>query len=1021
MNQKVGIDVAATADTSQVEQAINALGQKIAQANRVQYSPVSAKSIEDVKKLNASLGEVLKTQAGLRKRLADTQQDKVPFADWDWQRLYPHAASRGVAMQSTFERVVGPGRFTAQQQVEQPTGGASQPPAGPSGGHAPGMGTRIAQAGLSAAGPAGGVAANALGTGMTAGFGAGLVGLVGGLAALGVGKLVGAVAEKVGEAEQLNVDYDTLKRSLGDVGVEFKTLKTVLQGAANQAGITFGEAGKLGTQFSKLSNLSSEQFKTLGDELDTGVGLSRSFGLDPSAGVGALGQMRGMGITTNTQESRRFALLLGETIGKSGAFAKAEEVFDAIGGYATSQTRNSMGVANVAGYAGMYSAMAGSGIPGMDPAGAAGMLNKINSVLASGGAKGEASQFFTGIVGHRMGLDPFQTQVLREGGAFATNSEAFGADSAYRRYMGTTGPKGGTTFLQGSLDELRNQYQDPRRLAEATSNHLGIGVRQAMALLSLKPNEMGEMQGYAGDLTKMSSKGIGNLSKALYGSSQERDALKADFLGRTGADAISAEDAASLRGAGTDKELKSALATIAAKYDQERTTGSDIRDSKNALDNIKTDIASKLVPLNQAMRDGILFMAGGGKKSRLDVMKDIEDVESTGRKQGIDAEYQTKLKAAGSARMGARAAVNELAEKNRKAVLSGEMTVEEHQRQMAPLLKRERDAVEADAKAREWHTEALEAERKLREKNIENLEKSDAAERAATAPPVSVGGNETSAESARLRRHGRAPAGTPAAAESGYDPLSNNGARVTSGFGPRVHPVHGGVRNHQGIDFGAKEGTAINATADGEVVRSEMSKGGYGNVIEIQHADGSVTRYAHNKSNDVNVGQKVKAGAPIGRVGSTGLSTGPHLHYEVRKNGKAIDPNIAFEAGEHRRPIGDTPTAPVKGVPPVDVAKDGEKAAPPTVGAPRRDTEAVDRSRGFAADLPPRSAELKREGTPAGELGLPATGGGGAAGGGSTTHEVVVRLIDDKTEKPKTEQPVKIPIKVGPASAAPGA
>ena len=113
MNQKVGINVSATADTSQVEQAINALGQKIAQANRVQYSPVSQKSIDDVKRLNAALSEVLKTQAGLRQRLKATGQESSPFTDWDWSRMYPHSASRGVAMQSTFERVVGPGRFSA--------------------------------------------------------------------------------------------------------------------------------------------------------------------------------------------------------------------------------------------------------------------------------------------------------------------------------------------------------------------------------------------------------------------------------------------------------------------------------------------------------------------------------------------------------------------------------------------------------------------------------------------------------------------------------------------------------------------------------------------------------------------------------------------------------------------------------------------------------------------------------------------------------------------------------------------
>lgn len=934
MNQKVGITVAATADTSQVVQAVNALGQKIAQANRVQFTPVSQKSIDDVKKLNAALNEVLRTQTGLRQRLKATGQESTPFTSWDWQRMYPHAASRGVAMQSTFDRVVGPGQFNASPQ---------QPGGGRQGGGWSGAAAGVAQAGLRGAGPVGGVAAGALGTGMSAGFGAGLMGLVGGIAALGVGKLVGAIAEKVGQAEQNNVDYDRLKRMIGDVGVSFGALKTVVQGSADQMRITYAEAGKLGTQFVRLSNLTGEQYKTLGGEIETGVGLSRSFGLDPSIGVGALGQMRGMGITTNTQESRRFALLLGETIGKSGAFAKAEEVFEAIGGYATSQTRNSMGAANVAGYAGMYSSMVGSGIPGMDPAGAAGLLSRINATLASGGAKGEASQFFTGIVGHRMGLDPIQTQILREGGAFATNDEAFGPGSAAARF-GMAGPGGSKTFLQGSMDELRSQYGGNKgQLAQATANHLGIGMRQAMALLSLNPNEMGEMQAYAGDLTKMSGKGIGNLSKALYGKPGEREALRSEFLGRTGADAISAEDRRSLQGASTDEELKKALASMAAKYDQERTTGSDIRDSKNALDNIKVSLADKMVPLMTDIRLGIMHIAGGGKRSPKQIMEEVMRLEAGDRVAGIKGSFAGSMRDAASAPGSIRAereAVLDDLRKNYNTMSDGERATK--QKRVQELTDQ---LFAAEEKARKDVIRLKEEEAKaLKDANAE-LEKSVQEMRAQGVSIKTSSGAVVSTAGAGRGHVNPDAVGGSGGGGKGYDPLSTSGggARVTSGFGMRVHPISGRMKHHNGIDFGAKAGTPISATADGEVVRSEMSRGGYGNVIEVQHADGSVTRYAHNKSNGVKVGQKVKAGDVIGEVGSTGNSTGNHLHYELLKDGKATDPNAAFKSGEHRRPIGSTP---------------------------------------------------------AGELGSSGAGAGRGFDYNVTADDITVRIVDDKTGKP---------------------
>ena len=112
---------------------------------------------------------------------------------------------------------------------------------------------------------------------------------------------------------------------------------------------------------------------------------------------------------------------------------------------------------------------------------------------------------------------------------------------------------------------------------------------------------------------------------------------------------------------------------------------------------------------------------------------------------------------------------------------------------------------------------------------------------------------------------------------------------VTSRFGWRNSPFGGGSDYHPGIDIANDSGTRIVATADGEVVQSEWY-GGYGNMVQIAHANGITTIYGHNSKNIVHAGQVVKKGQVIAYMGSTGYSTGPHVHYEVRVNGTAINP-----------------------------------------------------------------------------------------------------------------------------------
>jgi murein DD-endopeptidase MepM/ murein hydrolase activator NlpD len=118
---------------------------------------------------------------------------------------------------------------------------------------------------------------------------------------------------------------------------------------------------------------------------------------------------------------------------------------------------------------------------------------------------------------------------------------------------------------------------------------------------------------------------------------------------------------------------------------------------------------------------------------------------------------------------------------------------------------------------------------------------------------------------------------------------------MSSGFGYRSDPFTGAGAMHNGLDFKGPIGTPILAAADGRITHAG-SQGGYGNTIEITHANGLVTRYAHLSGFNVKLGQKVARGAQIARMGSTGRSTGSHLHFEVRLNGQAINPRKFLEA-----------------------------------------------------------------------------------------------------------------------------
>lgn len=165
----------------------------------------------------------------------------------------------------------------------------------------------------------------------------------------------------------------------------------------------------------------------------------------------------------------------------------------------------------------------------------------------------------------------------------------------------------------------------------------------------------------------------------------------------------------------------------------------------------------------------------------------------------------------------------------------------------------------------------------------------------ASAPAANGGGSKPAsrpkASPAPRRPDSKKPA-PPKPATGGKSPYiwPIDGGTLTSGFGPR------GRRVHKGIDIAADIGTPIKAVADGKVIYSDNKQRGYGNLVILQHGNDAVTVYAHNRRNLVDEGDTVRQGAVIAELGNTGRSTGPHLHFELRLESKAVDPLVHLPA-----------------------------------------------------------------------------------------------------------------------------
>lgn len=630
-----------------VNDQIRILASQVGQANNQKFEPINVKSKEDLDAFIKQMQKLLKIQTELKQNMGKTGQGNANPLMADWKKLYGDQAERIKKMQSMlqflgveFDDNPKPKPPRAPNPPAIPPG---SPPANPPGGGGinwkngwGAQGVNVMQSGLRAFGPVGGVMSGALGSGLSGGAGAGLMGLVGGLAALGVGKIIGAIADKVGQAQDNAIGLDKLYRQVGGVA-SYAVLKRSIGGAgglADSLGMKTADAIAMASSYSR-ANLRPGDNPMTG--LLTAGGMARTFGMDPNSVAGNMARMRGANIGRSDQDTRRMGALIGEAIGRSGAFGQANEAMEAITNYATTAARQSLTGPNIAGYGGALAGLMTTGLPGMDVQGAASLLNRVNGSLTRGGNMGEASQAFTARMGMSAGLNPYQLRSFQETGMFGTLSSAFGANTPYGRAFGA-GPQGNTTMFDMVKRQMARQYgPGTPEYYMALANHMGTGVNEAMTLsntsmaqltgadtrakrlgLNVSPQLMAQM-----GIIEGGGAGLGNMAKEYLGRKDLNDGERSRLLG-----AYKGNDA---------EKLKDVMSELVSAHGGTQTEGSQIRDNVAKLDNTFIRFADRALPSLDMMRMALVKMAGGGDEASL--RQDYMDREKSQGKRRIDMRF----------------------------------------------------------------------------------------------------------------------------------------------------------------------------------------------------------------------------------------------------------------------------------------------------------------------------------------------------------------------------------------------
>ncbi|EMR0569710.1 lytic transglycosylase [Enterobacter roggenkampii] len=633
-----------------VNDQIRVLASQVGQANKQKFEPINLRSKDDLNAFIKQMQKLLSIQTELKQTMGKTGQGATNPLMADWSKMYTDQAVRIKKMQSMLQ-------FLGVEFNDQPAPKPKPPaptPSNPSpaphrrpqNNNQPPAWQNHLSTMLRNAGPVGGTISGAMNAGLSGGAGAGLMGLVGGIAALGVGKIIGAVADKIGQAQDNVIGLDKLYRQVGGI-VSFSSLQRGVMSTANRLGMTNGDAIALASTYSRAANIQPGQ--NLGTGMLVSGGLARSYGLDPNSVAGTIGQLSASRVVNNDQQLRRMGLLMGEAIGKSGAFAQAGEAMQAISDFATQQARMSLTAPNVPGYAGAMAGLMSSGIPGMDLLGSTNLLGRVNANLQRGGAMGDPSRAFMARMALRNGINnPMALEVLQSGGAFGTISSTLGPDSLYGQRFGGS-YHGDQTLLDMTRQGIHRAYGYGPDSVVALSRHLGVGINDALAIDQMSSADMSGVSDRLRRL-KINPDSVNATSYAALGQIQSGKGLEVmgnEYLKRG---ALDAGERQRLTDAlkGTDPEkLKEVLTQVAATHGPAKTEGSEIRDNVAKLNNQFEDYARRALPALDVMRMALVKMTGGSEDSlRRDYEKGmrLDTQQQARRKYGwrLDA-YQQEM------------------------------------------------------------------------------------------------------------------------------------------------------------------------------------------------------------------------------------------------------------------------------------------------------------------------------------------------------------------------------------------
>ncbi|HUN52317.1 MAG TPA: hypothetical protein VMU42_14425, partial [Candidatus Sulfotelmatobacter sp.] len=252
------------------------------------------------------------------------------------------------------------------------------------------------------------------------GFAGGFAGSVAGsVAVMAAQKAWGMMKGYVGAVADEAKAIDSLQRRTGDLGGSFTGLMQQVHKASDGLGVTYAEASKLGNALAKVSG----GFQ--GGDLRSAIGFARATGMDLGRSVDFFGTMRRVGdIGSGESEMKRFAYLIGQAVTASGYSGQVEEITKAVAAYATTSARFGLSSPNFGGYLGALTGLTRTGIPGLDPEGAAAMLSRADATIRAGGAGRWSQAFLMQALGGRIG-DPYAARAIWQQGIFGSSAGAF--------------------------------------------------------------------------------------------------------------------------------------------------------------------------------------------------------------------------------------------------------------------------------------------------------------------------------------------------------------------------------------------------------------------------------------------------------------------------------------------------------------------------------------------------------------------------------------------------------------------